>query len=55
MKGRPKKSLGKKAKKGFRGFPAATVALYGPTDKKATKLFAGVVLREGAEPNEMRK
>jgi len=32
------KSLTKKAKKGFRGYPVATVALYGPTDKKATKL-----------------
>jgi hypothetical protein len=55
MKGRSKKSLGKKAKKGFRGFPVATVALYGPTDKKATKLVVGVVPREGAEPDEMRK
>lgn len=55
MKGRSKKSLGKKAKKGFRGFPIATVALYGPTDKKATKLVVGIVPREGAEPNEMRK
>jgi hypothetical protein len=55
MKGRSKKSLGKKAKKGFRGFPVATVALYGPTDKKATKLVVGIVPREEAEPDEMRK
>jgi hypothetical protein len=55
MKGRAKKSLGKKAKKGFRGYPVATVALYGPTDEKATKLVVGIVLHEGAEPDEMRK
>lgn len=55
MKERAKKSLGKKAKKGFRGFPVATIALYGPTDKKATKLVVGIVLREDAEPDIMRK
>ena len=55
MKERAKKSLGKKAKKGFRGFPVATIALYGPTDKRATKLVVGIVLREDAEPDIMRK
>ena len=55
MKGRSKKSLSKKAKKGLRGFPVATVAFYGPTDKKATKLVVGIVPRDGAEPDEMRK
>ena len=30
-------------------FPIGTVALYGPDDKKTTKIAAGVILEEGAE------
>jgi hypothetical protein len=32
------KRLAKKAKKGFRGFPVATVAFYGPDNRWASKL-----------------
>jgi len=46
--------LRKKARKGFRGFPVATVALYGPDDRRATKLVVGIISHEGAEP-ELRK
>ena len=49
------KRLGKKAKRGFRGYPIATVALYGPTDKRASKLVVSIVATEGEEPHEMRK
>jgi hypothetical protein len=35
-------ALQKKAKKGFRGYPAATIALYGPTDKLATKIAVAI-------------
>jgi hypothetical protein len=35
-------ALLKKAKKGFRGYPAATIALYGPTDKLATKIAVAI-------------
>src|SRR5580693_7713050 len=31
-------------------FPIGTVAMYGPDDKTTTKIAAGVILREGAEP-----
>ena len=55
LKEQPKKALSKKAKKGFRGYPLATVALYGPTDKKATKVVVGIVLEEHADPEQMRK
>jgi hypothetical protein len=48
-------ALTKKAKKGFRGYPVATVALYGPTDRKATKLVVGIVHQDNAEPEEMKK
>jgi hypothetical protein len=31
-------------------YPLGTVALYGPDDKTTTKIAAGVILRDGAEP-----
>jgi hypothetical protein len=49
-----KKSLEKKAKKGFRGYPIATIAFYGPTNKLATKIAIGLITHEGAEPIMMR-
>lgn len=47
--------LRKKARKGFRGYPVATVAYYGPDDNRATKLVVGIVLSEGAEPQALEK
>jgi hypothetical protein len=41
--------LRKKAKLGEQGFPRATLAFYGPDDKKATKAVLGIFLREGDE------
>lgn len=55
LRDRAKKALTKKAKKGFGGYPVATVAFYGPTDKKATKLVVGILAHEGAEAEPMRK
>lgn len=52
---RAKKALKKKAKKGFGGYPVATIAFYGPTDKKATKLVVGFIVHEGADAEPMRK
>jgi len=46
--------LRKQARRGFRGYPLATVALYGPTDTLATKTVVGIFLAEGQEP-ELRK
>jgi hypothetical protein len=34
--------LKKKARKGFRGYPIATIAHYGPDDKIATKVAVGI-------------
>src|SRR6516162_4849664 len=45
---RARKRLSKRAKRGFRGYPLATVALYGPDDRTATKL----AIREG--PGQIR-
>ena len=51
---RSRKRLSKRAKKGFRGWPLATVALYGPDDRWATKLTVGIVPAEDAEATDLR-
>ncbi|MHB1947351.1 MAG: hypothetical protein ACYCQI_04460 [Gammaproteobacteria bacterium] len=45
-----KKSLEKKAKKGFRGYPVVSIGFYGPTNKLATKVAVGFIEYEDAEP-----
>jgi hypothetical protein len=49
------KALSKRTKKGFRGYPVATIAFYGPTAQLATKVAVGIVTREGAEPDIMER
>ena len=48
------KRLRKKAKRGMRGWPVATIAFYGPNLNQATKVAVSVVPAENAEPTEMR-
>jgi hypothetical protein len=55
MPDRARKRLSKRAKKGFRGYPVATVALYGPDSTVATKLTVGIVPTENAEVNDLRR
>src|SRR6185503_20814624 len=38
LRSRNKNLLFKKARKGFRGYPVATIAFYGPNDRQATKV-----------------
>jgi hypothetical protein len=52
---RARKRLSKRAKKGFRGWPVATVALYGPDDTTATKLTVGIVPAKDAEATDLRR
>ena len=52
---RIRKAFSKSAKKGFRGYPVATIAFYGPDDKTATKVVASIVAHEDAEPEPMKK
>jgi hypothetical protein len=47
--------LRKRINKGFRGYPAATISCYGPTDQRASKLVAAIIQYEGAEPEPMKK
>jgi hypothetical protein len=48
------KRLRKKAKKGLRGWPLATIAFYGPNLSQATKAAVGIIPSEKAEAEEMR-
>jgi hypothetical protein len=52
---RARKRLGKRAKKGFRGYPVATIALYGSDDTRATKLTVGIVQAENADVADLRR
>ena len=52
---RARKRLDKRAKKGFRGYPVATVALDGPDDTMATKLAVGIVPAENAEVTDLQR
>jgi hypothetical protein len=42
--------LAKRAKRGFRGYPVATIAFYGPSADRASKVAVAIVEREGVEP-----
>lgn len=46
---KPITRLREKARGGNKGFPLATLAFYGPDDRKATKAVLGIFLREGDE------
>jgi hypothetical protein len=47
--------LRRKARRGFQGYPVATVALYGPTDELATKVAVGIVRNEGEETDLLQR
>jgi hypothetical protein len=49
------KLINKKARKGRKGYPVATIAFYGPTNKVASKLVCSIIKLDGAEPKPMRK
>ena len=47
--------LEKKAKRGHRGFPVATVAFYGPDASRASKVSVGIIPAEGAEASDLQR
>ena len=47
--------LKKKARRGFRGYPVATLAFYGPDDRRASKAAVGIVNAEGEDPAAMER
>jgi hypothetical protein len=40
----------KRSKKGFHGYPMATVAYYGPDNTRASKVAVGIIKSKDAEP-----
>ena len=48
------KRLRKKARKGMRGWPMATVAFYGPNLSRASKVAVGIIPNENAEADPLR-
>ncbi len=48
-------ALEKKARRGHRGYPAATLAFYGRDASRASKVAVGIIPFEGAEPSELER
>ena len=53
LKGQAVKRLGKK--RGFRGYPVATIAFYGPDNRMATKGAVTLVLASEQKPADLRR
>ncbi len=49
------KRLNKKASRGYRGFPTASIAFYGPNDQVATKVVVGISPDPDSPADEMHK
>jgi hypothetical protein len=49
------KRFQKKTKRGSQGYPIATIALYGPDNKKATKVTVGIIKTEGGDADIMKR
>ena len=47
--------LEKKARRGQRGYPLATIAFYGPDASRASKVAVGIVRTEDGMPTEMKR
>ena len=45
----------KKANRGFRGYPVATIAFYGSDDRRASKVAVGIVPSEGAPATALER
>ncbi len=47
--------LRQKSRRGFRGYPVATVAYYGPDAKRASKVAVGIISEEGREADPLER
>ena len=52
---RPTSWLTKRIRRGFRGYPIATVAFYGPTADLATKIAVSIVPDERSQPDLLER
>src|ERR1700722_13134118 len=48
------KRLSKKARRGFRGWPVATIAFYGPDLSRASKAAVGIIRTEGGDAEDLQ-
>ena len=55
VQGKNKKALVKRARKGEKGYPTATIIFYGPDNTRASKVVCSIVRYQGAEPEPMKK
>ena len=55
LRERHTKALRKKADHGVSGYPVATVAYYGPNDKRATKVAVGIVAGDDQDPMALER
>ena len=55
LRGQALKRIGKKAKKGFRSFPLATIAFYGPNQTRATKIAVSITMTQDQEVVDLRR
>jgi hypothetical protein len=55
FKRRSDSPLKKQARRGFRGYPIATIAFYGPNDTRASKAAVGILTTEGADPDTLER
>ena len=44
-----RKSLEKRIRRGFHGYPVATIAYYGPDEKRASKVVVGIIRGQGQD------
>ena len=54
-KRRVRSTLKRKARRGYRGHPIATVAYYGPDDKVATKVAVGIIMHKDGEADPLER
>jgi hypothetical protein len=47
--------LKKKVRRGFRGYPIATIAFYGPDNKRASKVAVAILNTQDAEPAALER
>jgi hypothetical protein len=52
---RKRTEVAKLSDNGFRGYPIATVALYGPTAQRASKVAVAIFLKQSDEPDFLQR
>ena len=55
LDGRFATALRKKARRGFTGYPVATIAYYGPDATRASKVAVGIIMAAGEDTAELRR